>query len=62
MGGLIPLTDASRRPARIPVVTAFLILVNALFFYLSWGVATHLCCSGRRSLARSFPAITGSRS
>src|SRR5208337_2386054 len=34
MGGLIPLTDASRRPARIPVVTAFLILVNALVFLL----------------------------
>ena len=34
MGGLIPLTDASRRPARIPAVTAFLILVNALVFLL----------------------------
>ena len=34
MGGLIPLTDASRRPARIPVVTAFLILVNAFVFLL----------------------------
>jgi len=32
MGGLIPLSDASRRPARIPVVTAFIILVNALVF------------------------------
>src|SRR5215510_5293474 len=34
MGGLIPLTDASRRPARIPVVTVFIILVNALVFVL----------------------------
>src|SRR5260370_2324476 len=34
MGGLIPLSDASRRPARIPVVTIFLILVNAFVFVL----------------------------
>ena len=34
MGGLIPLTDSSRRPARIPLITAFLILVNALVFLL----------------------------
>jgi membrane associated rhomboid family serine protease len=34
MGGLIPLTDASRRPARIPVVTGFIILVNAFVFLL----------------------------
>ena len=34
MGGLIPLGDASRRPARVPVVTAFIILVNALVFAL----------------------------
>jgi len=34
MGGLIPLTDASRRPARMPVVTAFIILVNAVVFLL----------------------------
>jgi rhomboid family protein len=34
MGGLIPLTDASRRPARIPVVTCFIILINALVFLL----------------------------
>ena len=34
MGGLIPLTDASRRPARIPVVTVFIILVNAFVFVL----------------------------
>jgi membrane associated rhomboid family serine protease len=32
MGGLIPLGDASRRPASVPVVTIFLILVNALVF------------------------------
>jgi len=34
MGGLIPLSDASRRPARIPVVTVFIVLVNALVFVL----------------------------
>jgi membrane associated rhomboid family serine protease len=34
MGGLIPLTDASRRPKRIPVVTVFIVLVNALVFVL----------------------------
>jgi membrane associated rhomboid family serine protease len=32
MGGLIPLGDASRRPVRIPVVTAFIILVNVIVF------------------------------
>src|ERR1700693_6537370 len=32
MGGLIPLGDASRRPARIPVVTGFLIVVNVVVF------------------------------
>ncbi len=34
MGGLVPLGDASRRPARIPLVTALLILVNSLVFVL----------------------------
>jgi membrane associated rhomboid family serine protease len=34
MGGLIPLSDASRRPARIPVVTIFIVLANALVFVL----------------------------
>ena len=34
MGGLIPLGDASRRPARIPVVTIFIVLVNALAIVL----------------------------
>jgi membrane associated rhomboid family serine protease len=32
MGGLVPLSDASRRPVRIPVITALLILVNAIVF------------------------------
>ena len=31
---VIPLTDASRRPARTPVVTAGIILVNAVMFAL----------------------------
>lgn len=34
MAGAIPLGDASRRPARIPVVTALIILVNVLVFVL----------------------------
>jgi membrane associated rhomboid family serine protease len=32
MGGLIPLGDVSRRPARIPVVTILIVLVNAFVF------------------------------
>src|SRR5215472_5060148 len=31
---LIPLTDASRRPTRVPVVTAALIALNALMFVI----------------------------
>ena len=34
MGGLIPLTDASRRPVRMPVVTALIILVNLIAFVM----------------------------
>ena len=34
MGGLIPLSDASRRPVRVPVVTIFIILLNAFVFVL----------------------------
>jgi membrane associated rhomboid family serine protease len=34
LGGLIPLSDASRRPVRLPVVTAFIIVVNVLVFLL----------------------------
>src|SRR5262249_61778290 len=34
MGGLIPLTDASRRPVRTPVCTALIILVNVIVFLL----------------------------
>ena len=34
MGGLIPLTDASRRPTHIPVVTACIIIVNFVVFGL----------------------------
>ena len=34
MGGLVPLGDASRRPARVPVVTALIILVNVVVFVL----------------------------
>ena len=34
MGGLIPLSDASRRPMQMPVVTTLIILVNAFVFVL----------------------------
>jgi membrane associated rhomboid family serine protease len=34
MGGLIPLNDASRRPANVPVVTGFIIVVNVVVFIL----------------------------
>lgn len=34
MGGMIPLGDASRRPARWPVATGLIILINALVFVL----------------------------
>jgi membrane associated rhomboid family serine protease len=34
VGGLIPLTDASRRPAHFPVVTLGLILTNFFVFFL----------------------------
>ena len=34
MGGLVPLTDASRRPVHFPVVTACIIVVNFIAFIL----------------------------
>jgi len=34
MGGLIPLSDASRRPVRVPLVTILIILVNVFVFVL----------------------------
>src|SRR5215472_13022778 len=34
MGGMVPLGDASRRPAQVPVVTAFIIAVNIIVFVL----------------------------
>ncbi len=34
MGGLIPLTDASRRPLRFPIVTICIIIVNFAVFWL----------------------------
>jgi rhomboid family protein len=34
MGGLIPLSDATRRPARIPVITILIIVINAFVFVL----------------------------
>jgi membrane associated rhomboid family serine protease len=34
MGGMVPLGDASRRPARVPLVTALIIFVNVSGFVL----------------------------
>ena len=34
MGGLIPLTDASRRPVRLPIITICIIVTNFLAFVL----------------------------
>lgn len=34
MGGLVPLSDASRRPLRMPVVTGAIVVVNAVVFLL----------------------------
>src|ERR1700692_3924171 len=34
MGGMVPLGDASRRPARVPVVTPGIIVVNVVVFVL----------------------------
>lgn len=34
MGGLVPLSDASRRPIRMPVVTGAIVVVNAVVFLL----------------------------
>jgi membrane associated rhomboid family serine protease len=34
MGGLIPLTDASRRPVRMPLITGLIILINVSVFLL----------------------------
>src|ERR1700756_1408541 len=34
MGGMVPLGDASRRPARVPLVTAGIIVVNVVVFVL----------------------------
>ncbi len=34
MGGMIPLSDATRRPRSVPVVTIFIIAVNAIVFVL----------------------------
>jgi rhomboid family protein len=34
VGGLIPLSDASRRPVRMPIVTAIIIVINVVVFVL----------------------------
>jgi membrane associated rhomboid family serine protease len=34
MGGLVPLKDASRRPAQVPIVSALIIVVNVIVFLM----------------------------
>jgi membrane associated rhomboid family serine protease len=56
--GIIPLSDASRRPSRFPFVTALIIVVNVLMFLLelaggdalvtSWAVVPADIVAGRR--------------
>ena len=58
MGGLIPLTDATRRPARIPIVTILIILVNVFVifqelmggqaFVMQWSAIPDQIVSGHR--------------
>lgn len=58
MGGLIPLKDASRRPAQMPIVTGLIILVNICVFVLEllrgdafvmqWSVVPAQIVSGHR--------------
>ena len=58
MGGVVPLGDASRRPARVPLVTALIIIVNVLVFVLElmrgesfvmqWSVIPAQIVSGHR--------------
>jgi membrane associated rhomboid family serine protease len=61
MGGLIPLSDASRRPARIPVVTIFIVLVNALVFVLELMNGEAFVAQWSAILRKLLPVTTGSR-
>ncbi len=42
MGGMVPLGDASRRPARVPLVTALIIFVNVSVFVLELAVPAQI--------------------
>lgn len=58
MGGLVPLGDASRRPTRMPIVTALIIVVNVFVFVLelingdvfvnTWSAIPAQICSGHQ--------------
>jgi membrane associated rhomboid family serine protease len=58
MGGLIPLSDASRRPVRMPLITVLIVAVNVLVFLLelargeafvmAWSVVPAQIVSGHR--------------
>lgn len=62
MGTMIPLGDASRRPARIPLITIFVILVNAFVFALELIGGEAFVMKWSAIPAQSFLATTGSRS
>lgn len=69
VGGIVPLGDASRRPARLPVVTAGIIVVNVAVFVLElWsrhGALVQGSASNRvsrwRLLERNRRSLTASR-
>jgi hypothetical protein len=56
MGGMVPLGDASRLPARVPVVTAGIIVVNVVVFLL-WRVCRPAGWHTYRTSATSFSEL-----
>ena len=60
MGGAVPLGDASRRPACVPLVTALIIIVNVLVFVLElMRGESFVMCSGQRYPPKLSLAIAG---
>jgi hypothetical protein len=56
--GVIPLSDASRRPSRFPVMTASIITVNALVFLLELIRGETFVTTWSVSPPTSSPAVT----
>jgi hypothetical protein len=61
MGTMIPLGDASRRPAHRPVLTALIVLVNGFVFILELRGGEPFVTQWSAIPPTSSPAITGSR-